>query len=100
VVVTTHLYDGKKSLPLDIELYQQAQSLAEGKKDPEFKKKPEIALNLINRSLSTHLPHPKVSQLIRARMIINRGAITVLMFELSQNLGRERFRGKRDYCVS
>ena len=23
VVVTTHLYDGKKSLPLDIELYQQ-----------------------------------------------------------------------------
>jgi hypothetical protein len=30
----------------------------------------------------THLPHPKVSQLIRARMIINRGAITVLMFEL------------------
>lgn len=51
VVVTTHLYDGKKSLPLDIELYQQAQSLAEGKKDPEFKKKPELALNLINRSL-------------------------------------------------
>ncbi len=51
MVVTTHLYDGKKSLPLDIELYQQAQSLAEGKKDPEFKKKPEIALNLINRSL-------------------------------------------------
>jgi hypothetical protein len=27
VVVTTHLYDGKKSLPLDIELYQHASSL-------------------------------------------------------------------------
>ncbi|HEY9295453.1 MAG TPA: IS701 family transposase [Phormidium sp.] len=51
VVVTTHLYDGKKSLPLDIELYQHASSLPEGKKDKEFKKKPELALNLIDRSL-------------------------------------------------
>jgi len=33
VVVTTHLYDGKKSLPLDIELYQHASSLPQGKKD-------------------------------------------------------------------
>ncbi len=55
VVVTTHLYDGRKSLPLDIELYQHANSLAEGKQDrearrvedsirqtsPEFEKKPE-----------------------------------------------------------
>lgn len=51
VVVTTHLYDGKKSLPLDIELYQHASSLPEGKKDTEFKKKPELALDLIDRSL-------------------------------------------------
>ncbi len=51
VAVTTHLYDGKKSLPLDIELYQDASSLAQGKKDTEFKKKPEIALLLIDRSL-------------------------------------------------
>jgi SRSO17 transposase len=51
VVVTTHLYDGKKSLPLDIELYQHASSLAQGKKDLEFKKKPELALALIERSL-------------------------------------------------
>ena len=51
VIVTTHLYDGKKSLPLDIELYQHAESLPLGKKDPEFKKKPAIALDLINRSL-------------------------------------------------
>ena len=43
VVVTTHLYDGKKSLPLDIELYQHASSLPQGKKDLEFKKKPELA---------------------------------------------------------
>lgn len=52
VVVTTHLYDGVKSLPLDIELYQHASSLAEGNKDPEFVKKPEVALCLIDRSLS------------------------------------------------
>jgi FOG: Transposase len=51
VVVTTHLYDGKKSLPLDIELYQHASSLPQGKKDIEFKKKPELALALIDRSL-------------------------------------------------
>ena len=52
VVVTTHLYDGKKSLPLDIELYQHATSLTEGKKDPEFKKKPTLALGLIDKSLN------------------------------------------------
>jgi SRSO17 transposase len=51
VAVTTHLYDGKKSLPLDIELYQHASSLPQGKKDIEFKKKPELALELIDRSL-------------------------------------------------
>jgi hypothetical protein len=50
VVVTTHLYDGKKSLPLDIELYQHASSLPQGKKDIDFKKKPELALALIDRS--------------------------------------------------
>ena len=52
VVVTTHLYDGKKSLPLDIELYQNKNSLPEGKNDPEFKKKPELALELIDKSLN------------------------------------------------
>jgi SRSO17 transposase len=52
VVVTTHLYDGKKSLPLDIELYQHATSLAEGKKDAKFKKKPTLALELIDKSLN------------------------------------------------
>ncbi len=51
VVVTSHLYDGTKSLPLDIELYQHANSLPEGKKDPDFLKKPEIALNLIDQTL-------------------------------------------------
>ncbi|MFW6296483.1 MAG: IS701 family transposase, partial [Halothece sp.] len=52
VVVTTHLYDGKKSLPLDIEIYQHASFLEGGKDNPNFKKKPEIGLDLINRSLT------------------------------------------------
>jgi SRSO17 transposase len=52
VVVTTHLYDGRKSLPLDIELYQHANSLPEGKQDPEFEKKTELAIKLIDLTLS------------------------------------------------
>jgi SRSO17 transposase len=52
VVVTTHLYDGKKSIPLDIELYQHGNSLPEGKKDLKFKKKPTLALELIDKSLN------------------------------------------------
>lgn len=52
VLVTTHLYDGVKSLPLDAELYQHSSSLPGGKLDPEFVKKPDIALKLIDRCLS------------------------------------------------
>ena len=52
VAVTTHLYDGIKSLPLDRELYQKADSLPKGNADPEFKKKPEIARDLIDQSLA------------------------------------------------
>jgi SRSO17 transposase len=52
VVVTTHLYDGRKSLPLDIELYQHADSLLEGKQDSEFEKKPELAIKLVDLTLS------------------------------------------------
>ena len=52
VAVTSHLYDGIKSLPLDIELYQKADSLPFGNADPEIKKKPEIARDLIDQSLA------------------------------------------------
>lgn len=38
-------------MPLDIELYQHANSLTEGKQDPEFEKKTELALKLIDRTL-------------------------------------------------
>ena len=51
VLVTSHLYDGVKSLPLDAQLYQHASSLRQGKQDPEFGKKPDIALKLIDKCL-------------------------------------------------
>ena len=51
VIVTTHLYDGVRSLPLDVELYQHADSLPQGKEDKDFVKKPDIALKLVNQTL-------------------------------------------------
>ncbi len=51
-MVTTHLYDGVKSLPLDIALYQKADSLPLGKKDSEFVKKPDLAMSLVDQCLS------------------------------------------------
>lgn len=51
VIVTTHLYDGVKSLPLDVKLYQHALSLPKGKEDPNFVKKPDLALELIDKCL-------------------------------------------------
>jgi SRSO17 transposase len=50
VVVTTHLYDGVRNIPLDLKIYQPASSLEKGKEDEEFKKKPELALELIDKS--------------------------------------------------
>ena len=42
----------KKVYMRDIELYQHATSLTEGKQDPEFKKKPTLAKTLIDKSLN------------------------------------------------
>ncbi len=38
-------------MPLDIELYQKTDSLPQGKADPEFNKKPDIARDLIYKGL-------------------------------------------------
>ena len=51
VLVSTHLYDGLKHLPLDVELSQHASSLEGGKEKREFRKKPEIALSLIDQCI-------------------------------------------------
>ena len=55
VTVTTHYYDGKKSFPIEIKLYQHSSSLAKGKDDELFEKKPDIGIELIDRSLSRGL---------------------------------------------
>ena len=51
VIVTTHLYDGVRSLPLDVELYHKADSFPEGKEDKDFVKKPDIGLKLVNQTI-------------------------------------------------
>jgi hypothetical protein len=59
VMVTTHLYDGVRSLPLDLALYQPASRFEQGKQAPEFIKKPELALQLIDQCLKRKW-HPGV----------------------------------------
>lgn len=51
VLLSTHLYDGVRRLPLDVALYQHASSLDHGKQDPDFVKKPDLALQLIDQCL-------------------------------------------------
>lgn len=51
VVVTTHLYHGRKSLPLYVELYQHSNFLPNGKQDLLFKKKTELAIKLVDKAL-------------------------------------------------
>jgi len=60
VLVTTHLYDGVRKLPLDAALYQHASSLELGKQDPKFVKKPDLALQLIDKCLERGA-RPKVT---------------------------------------
>src|SRR5277367_1153548 len=55
VMVTSHAYDGVKGVPIDVELYKRASSLDKGKEDPEFQKKPNIALALVERCLKRGL---------------------------------------------
>lgn len=55
VIVTTHMYDGIRSFPLDVELYQKSENYTQGKDDPSFQKKPEIAFNLIKKCLERKL---------------------------------------------
>jgi len=51
VLLSTHLYDGVRRLPLDVALYQHASSLEQGKEDRNFVKKPDLALHLIDSCL-------------------------------------------------
>jgi len=79
-VVTTHLYDGKKSLALDIELYQHASSLPQGKKDIEFKKKPELALTLTFLAGSPQVKERNLGMEARAGSSYQSGESCCLMY--------------------
>jgi len=59
VIVTTHIYDGVRTVPLDVEIYYKADNFEEGKEDEQFRKKPEIALELLEKCLSRNLK-PKI----------------------------------------
>jgi SRSO17 transposase len=56
VLLTTYLYDGVRKLALDVALYQHASCLAQGKADPKFVKKPDLALQLIGKCLKRGYP--------------------------------------------
>lgn len=49
VLVTSHIYDGVRSFPLDVELYYKAENFEKGEEDPSFQKKPEIGIKLIEK---------------------------------------------------
>lgn len=55
VEVTSHIYDGTRGYPLDVCMYVPASGFEKGKDDPNFKKKPEIAVELIDRCLKRDL---------------------------------------------
>jgi hypothetical protein len=57
VMVSSHVYDGLHGFPLDFAMYKPAGSLPERKADPDFVKKPDLALRLIDRCLERgHVP--------------------------------------------
>ena len=55
MIVTTHVYDGIRSYPLDLEIYDQADNLLDGKEDQQFKKKSKIAIELVEKCLNRNL---------------------------------------------
>lgn len=55
VMVTSHIFDGKRGYPLDLATYKHASSLKDGKEDAEFKKKPDLALALVDKCLARDL---------------------------------------------
>lgn len=55
VEVTSHIFDGMRGYPLDVAMYKPAANFERGKEDPDFQKKPELAIELIDRCLKRDL---------------------------------------------
>jgi SRSO17 transposase len=56
VSVTSHWTDGTRHVPLGVKPYWPASRLPEGKKDPQFRTKPELAWELIEEAWRTGIP--------------------------------------------
>ncbi|MBV9282715.1 MAG: transposase, partial [Chloroflexi bacterium] len=56
VSVTTHWTDGTRHVPLGVKPYWPASRLPEGKKDPRFRTKPELAWELIEEAWGAGIP--------------------------------------------
>lgn len=55
VEVTSHIFDGTRGYPLDVLMYRPASTLENGKENPEFQKKPELAIELVDKCLKRDL---------------------------------------------
>ena len=60
VVVTSHACDAKRCLPLDLAQYFPASCLPKGKEDENFKTKPTMAIELIDKCLARDLKPGRV----------------------------------------
>jgi SRSO17 transposase len=56
VSVTSHWADGRRHVPLGVKPYRPAARLAEGKADPAFHTKPELAWDLIEEARAAGIP--------------------------------------------
>ena len=56
VSVTSHWTDGTRHVPLGVKPYRPASRLPEGKKDPHFRTKPELAWELIEEAWRSGIP--------------------------------------------
>jgi len=55
VAVTSHVWDGTHGYPLDLAMYKPASTFEKGKDDPDFSKKPEIAMELVDKCINRGL---------------------------------------------
>jgi SRSO17 transposase len=60
VVVTSHACDNKRCVPLDLRQYYPASCLPKGKEDENFKTKPQLAIELVDRCLARDLKPGRV----------------------------------------
>jgi SRSO17 transposase len=56
VAVTSHWADGQRHIPLGVRAYYPASRLGQGKADPKFRTKPELAWELIAEARSQGIP--------------------------------------------